>query len=92
MEHTEEVGSNTVEILKAAAPFDNVVRKGEDFKRGETLMGAGHRLRAQDVGLLAAMGRPMIRVHLKPSVAVVSSGDEIVPIEDDPPPGCVERR
>ena len=89
VEHTEEVGSNTVEILKAAAPFDNVVRKGEDFKRGETLMGAGHRLRAQDVGLLAAMGRPMIRVHLKPSVAVVSSGDEIVPIEDDPPPGCV---
>ena len=89
VEHTEEVGSNTIEILKAAAPFDNVVRKGEDFKRGETLMGAGHRLRAQDVGLLAAMGRPMIRVYLKPSVAVVSSGDEIVPIEEDPPLGCV---
>ena len=36
VEHTEELDQNTVEILKAVAPFDNVVRKGEDFKARET--------------------------------------------------------
>jgi len=89
VEHAEELDSKTIEVLKAVAPFDNVVRKGEDFKRGETLLGAGHRLRAQDVGLLAAMGRSTISVYLKPSVAAISSGDEIVPIEEEPPAGCV---
>lgn len=89
VEHAEELDSKTIEVLKAVPPFDNVVRKGEDFKRGETLLGTGHRLRAQDLGLLAAMGRSTIRVHRRPSVAVISSGDEIVPIENQPPAGCV---
>ncbi|MBI4963066.1 MAG: molybdopterin molybdotransferase MoeA [Desulfomonile tiedjei] len=89
VEHVEELDSNTVEILKAVAPFDNVVRKGEDFKRGEALLGGGHRLRSQDIGLLAAMGRSTIKVYRRPGVAVISSGDEIVPVEEEPPPGCV---
>jgi molybdopterin molybdotransferase len=87
VEHAEELDQDTVEILRAAAPFDNVVRKGEDFKAGETLLEAGHRLRAQDLGLLAAMGRSKVHVFRKPRVAIMSSGDEIVPIEEEPPPG-----
>ncbi|MBI5251756.1 MAG: molybdopterin molybdotransferase MoeA [Desulfomonile tiedjei] len=89
IEHTEQVDQNTVEILKAVAPFDNVIRKGEDFKSGETLLQPGHRLRAQDLGLLAAMGRAEITVYRKPRVALISSGDEIVPIEETPLPGCM---
>jgi molybdopterin molybdotransferase len=89
VEHAEEVDANTIEILKAVAPFDNVVRRGEDFKSGETLLEKGHRLRPQDLGLLAAMGKQSVSVFKKPSVAVISSGDEIVPIDQDPPPGCV---
>jgi len=89
VEHTEELDQNTIEILKAVAPFDNVVRKGEDFKARETLLAVGHRLRPQDLGLLAAMGRQAVPVYRKPSVAVISSGDEVVPIEDEPPVGCV---
>ena len=89
VEHTEELDQNTVEILKAVAPFDNVVRKGEDFKARETLLTARHRLRPQDLGLLAAMGAKTVAVYSKPSVAIISSGDEVVPIEDEPPAGCV---
>jgi molybdopterin molybdotransferase len=89
VEHAEELDPTTVEILKAVAPFDNVVRKGEDFKTRETLLTANHRLRPQDLGLLAAMGAQTVRVYNKPLVAIISSGDEIVPIEDEPPAGCV---
>ncbi|MEW6138275.1 MAG: gephyrin-like molybdotransferase Glp [Thermodesulfobacteriota bacterium] len=89
VEHTHELDDRTIEISRAVAPFENVVRRGEDFKAGEVLLDAGHRLRSQDLGLLAAMGRARVTVFRKPSVAILSSGDEIVPIEQDPPPGCM---
>lgn len=89
LEQTEELDEQTVEVLKAVAPYENVVRKGEDFKAGETLLKVGRRLRPQDLGLLASVGHKTIRVYRKPSVAIISSGDEIVPIEQNPPPGCM---
>ncbi len=89
IEHTEELGDNALEVLKAVAPFENVVRRGEDFKAGETFFEVGHRLRPQDLGLLAAMGRQTVTVYRKPAVAVISSGDEIIPIDQKPPPGCM---
>ncbi len=89
VEQTQELDEHTVEILKAVAPFENVVRRGEDFKKGQELLRAGHRLRPQDLGLLAAMGKSTIVVHRQPSVGIVSSGDEIVPIDVEPPPGCM---
>jgi molybdopterin molybdotransferase len=89
VEHVEELDETTLEVLRAVAPFDHVVRKGEDFKAGEKLLKSGQRLRPQDLGLLAAMGKQEIAVYKKPTVAIISSGDEIVPIDQDPPPGCV---
>lgn len=89
IEHTEQIDQTTIEILRAVAPFDNVVRKGEDFKSGASLLEIGHRLRPQDLGLFAAMGRTEICVYRKPRVALISSGDEIVPVEETPPPGCM---
>ncbi len=89
VEHTEELDSHTVEILRAVAPFENIVRKGEDFKAGETLLRPGHRLRPQDLGLLAAMGVSSLVAHRKPAVGVMSSGDEIVSIGDKLSAGCM---
>ncbi|MEW6350596.1 MAG: gephyrin-like molybdotransferase Glp [Thermodesulfobacteriota bacterium] len=90
VEHTQELDQQTVEIMQAVAPFDHVVRRGEDFTRGETLIPPGQRLRPQDMGLLAAMGMARIEVFRRPRVAVISSGDEIVPMEQEPPPGCMK--
>lgn len=89
VEHTQQLDDQTLEVLKAVAPFDNVVRQGEDFQAGETLLHPGHRIRPQDLGLLAAMGQTELRVYGRPSVGIVSSGDEIVPVEETPPPGCM---
>ncbi len=89
IEHTEEIGDNSLEVFKAVAPFESVVRQGEDFRNGETFLEAGFRLRPQDLGLLAAMGRQTVSVYRKPNVAVISSGDEIIPIDQEPLPGCI---
>jgi molybdopterin molybdotransferase len=89
IEHCEQADEVTLEVLKAVAPFENVVRKGEDFRAGETLIEKGRRLRPQDLGLLAAMGIGTVKVFRRPKIAVISSGDEIVPVEQTPPPGCI---
>jgi molybdopterin molybdotransferase len=89
VEYAEELDAHTIEVLKAVAPFDNMVRRGEDFKAGETLLKSGQRLRPPDLGLLAAMGVTSVRVYRRVAVAIISSGDEIVPIDTDPPAGCV---
>ncbi len=89
IEYTEDLGANSVEILKAVAPFDNVVRKGEDYRQGEILLNAGLRLRPQDLGLAASLGLTRLKVYGTPKVALISSGDEIVPVDQVPPPGCV---
>lgn len=89
VEHAQELDGSTIEILKGVAPYENVVRKGEDYKAGQPLIEAGHRFRPQDIGLLAAMGRSVVDVRKRPAVAIMSSGDEIVPVDQVPPPGCV---
>jgi molybdopterin molybdotransferase len=73
VEHTQELDSDSIEVLKAVAPLENVVRQGEDFKTGEVMLESGHRLRPQDLGLLAAMGTSHVTVFRKPSVAILST-------------------
>jgi molybdopterin molybdotransferase len=77
VEHTQDLGGNAMEVVKAVAPFDNMVRKGEDYKKGEELLQRGLRLRSQDIGLLASLGTNKVEVHIRPTVALISSGDEI---------------
>jgi molybdopterin molybdotransferase len=89
VEHTDQLDDMTVELYKAVAPFENVVRRGEDCLAGETLLDAGHRIRTQDIGLFAALGKAVIPVFRTPRVALVSSGDEIVPVDQEPRAGCM---
>jgi molybdopterin molybdotransferase len=89
VEYTNEMPDGTLEVRRPVAPGENVMHPGEDVKAKEPLFPAGRRLRPQDIGLLAALGVSRVRVHQKPRVAVLSSGDEIVPITKQPPPGRV---
>jgi len=89
VEYTNPVGTNSVEITRPVTLRTNVLEKGEDCKSGDSLLPKGIRLRFQDIGYLAASGFPEVAVYRKPKVAVLSSGDEIVPIDQKPLPGQI---
>lgn len=61
------------------SPGRHVVRVGEDVAKGWRVLPAGRRLRPQDVGLLASIGVGAIRVHRRPRVAVLVTGNELLP-------------
>lgn len=89
IEHTQAAGQNAVEVVKPVAPLANVVEASEDVAEGTLLLRAGRRLRAQDLGALAALGRTGVRVFARPRVGIISTGDEIVPVESALEPGKV---
>jgi len=77
-ELTSREGDN-VTIQKATAKGRNVRNQGIDFKQGAVLLGKGRRLTDRDVMLAAAMNYPNVSVHRQPKVAVLGTGDELVP-------------
>ena len=88
VEHTRLSGQD-VEIIRPVAPSDHVTYRDEDAKKGEILLRKGLCLRPQDIGLLAAFGTAAVRVVRRPKAVVLSTGDEVVPIEACPRPGQV---
>lgn len=89
VEHTQMVGETTVEIRKTVTPGENVMLKGEDVRVGHEALPRGRKVRPQDVGLMAALGRLEVVVHRQPRCGIVSTGDELVPIEASPKPGQI---
>jgi len=89
LEYSRQAGEALVEFTRPVAPLENVIQKGEDAGEGEILLPAGRVLRPQEIGLLAALGQKTVSVRRKPKVAVISSGDEIVPVDARPAPGQV---
>jgi molybdopterin molybdotransferase len=66
-----------VTIMRAPEPGRWIRKVGQDFAQGETLLAAGRRLTARDVGLAAGANVPWLRVRRRPRVAFVATGDEI---------------
>jgi len=64
----------------------NVRRVGEDARPGDLMVHRGARLRAVDIGVLAAAGRHWVEVHRRPVVAVIAGGDELVAAGSAPLP------
>ncbi|MBA0124820.1 molybdopterin biosynthesis protein [Haloechinothrix sp. YIM 98757] len=86
-EHVHYVAGDSgqsAEILAAVPPYHNVRSIGEDVSAGELLLPEGHRLRPVDVAAAAAAGATELTVRRTPRVAVIPTGDEIVPIGSPP--------
>nr|WP_321513706.1 gephyrin-like molybdotransferase Glp [uncultured Pseudodesulfovibrio sp.] len=93
VEHTQamEAGSDmgTIEIRKSAAPGENVMQRGEDAKKGAVALAAGTIIRPQEVGLAAALGFEEISLRRRPRVGILSTGDELIEVNETPRPGQV---
>jgi len=94
IEYAEELGDAsvtdaTIEIHRGVAPWENVLRVGEDIAKGAAIFAPGRRLRARDLGALTGVGITRLRVFRRPRVALISTGDEIVAPDVAPRPGQV---
>lgn len=89
VEYSRPAGKNMVELIRSQAPGDHVLEADEDASCGSVLLPAGTRLRPQEIGLLAALGQCVVPVFRRPRVAIVSTGDEVVPFTQKPAPGQV---
>jgi molybdopterin molybdotransferase len=89
VEHTRMASQQSVEIRQVAAVGEHIVRAGEDVRRGEVILPAGHPLRPQDLGALLAQGITQVTVARPPRVGILSQGDEVTPPDQAPGPGQV---
>jgi len=78
-----------VVVKEAVAAGRNIRRAGIDFRTGDILLHAGRRLTDRDLSLAAGMNHPHLPVHRRPRVAVLATGDELVPPGSDPKPGQI---
>src|SRR5574337_566439 len=86
-EYSQPVDEKSVEVVKPVAPQENVIRRGDDIRNGERVLSRGHRIRPQDMAALAGIGATRVPVFEKPPVAIISTGNEIVPAGSSPGTG-----
>lgn len=89
VESTSAGERGRIRIHRAARQGDHVRGVGEDVSAGQQLLPAGHRIRPADIGLLAAIGRSRVLVRPAPRVVILSTGDELVPLEQRPEAGRI---
>ncbi len=77
VEETEILESGKMRF-RGAYTKDNIARKGEDVRKGDMVLKAGRLITPQDIAVLASSGHTSVAVGRKPSVAVISTGNEIV--------------
>lgn len=83
IEHVRTEG-NQVRIDRPVTSFENVVRRGSEAPAGKRILPAGKTIRAGEIGLLASVGKASVAVHVRPRVAILPTGDEVVPIDSTP--------
>ena len=83
LEHARADGRR-VELLRVVSPYENVVCQGSEAQAGGVVLRRGRRLAAGEMGLLASVGRTQVEVFRRPTVAIIPTGDEVVPAERKP--------
>lgn len=96
--------SDAVVMLERSTPLDerrvrleepkiaaglNILRRGREMRAGEIVLRAGTRVRPAELGILASVGRTHALLIPRPTVAVIATGDEIVPADETPGPGRI---
>jgi len=89
IEYAHLMDERTLEVFRPVSPLENVIQPGDDFREKERVLKRGRRLRAQDLGVLAGLGLGRVRAFRRPRIAIISTGDEVVPMASHLGPGQV---
>jgi len=89
IEYTEKLGEKDLAIYKNAGVNENMMLIGDDIKIGDQLFEKGHLLRPQDIGVFSALGCLEIEVYSIPKIAIITTGNEIIPPEEKPKLGQI---
>lgn len=89
LENTQITRPGEMELFRPVGRYENVIRTGEDVQIGQTVLKAGIRLRPAEIGGLMALGITSVKTARPPRVGLLSSGDEVVPPQEQPKPGQV---
>ena len=88
VEHTETEGGRLI-VARAVTPGFGVAFAGTDISSGETVLRRGQVLTSRETGVLAALGNDRVQVFRRPNVAILCTGDEIIPPGEPMRPGLV---
>jgi molybdopterin molybdotransferase len=83
LEYTEARGDKVL-IQRVVQPRENVVQQGSEAVSGACVLRRGRRLGASELGLLATVGKFEVEVYGRPTIAILATGDEVVPVEKAP--------
>jgi putative molybdopterin biosynthesis protein len=84
-----EMENDMVSVHSSVTRGENVMKKGTDVKKAGTVLKAGQVLGSREIGVLAALGTAKVKVHMIPSVAVLSTGAEVTELGKKLPPGKI---
>lgn len=88
VEHTELKGGQVV-VKRGIEVGANLVRRGSEARQGASLLAPGTRIGYPEISLLGQVGKARVQVYRRPRVAVLSTGDEVVPVDARPGPAQI---
>jgi molybdopterin molybdotransferase len=84
-----DAGSDVVTVHEPLKKGTNIRKRGEDMHAGDLVLADGTPIHAAEVGVLAGVQKPVVKVGRRPTVAILSTGDEIIDVGDEMSPGKV---
>lgn len=72
------LSGESIQVIREIKPGEGIIPLGDDLKKDALLLKVGHVLRPQDIGLLASIGLVDAEVFVKPKIAIISGGDELL--------------
>lgn len=89
VENTEKLDESTLLAYHPVGLLENVMQSGEDIRAGQLALKKGAVIRPADIGLLASLGISSVQVFRPLKIGIISTGDEIVGIDQKPKPGQI---
>lgn len=89
IENTEKMDEESLLVYSAVSEGQNIVYSGDDIEKGQSVLEKGRRINAEVVGALAALGINQVQVYKKLRFTIISTGDEIIPIDKELTPGKI---